>query len=76
MTDFWDADCAALEPQKVRAARRSVQRKMGTHGRREHGRSAVPSSALDAFSLLEKVGSDVEREFRVDEKRRGRWLNL
>ena len=40
------------------------------------GRSAVPSSAFDVLSLLEKVGSDAEREFGVDEKRRGRWLNL
>jgi hypothetical protein len=40
------------------------------------GRSAVPSSALDALSLLEKVGSDAEKEFGVNEKRRGRWLNL
>jgi hypothetical protein len=28
----------------------------------ELGRSAVPSSALNALSLLEKVGSDTKRE--------------
>jgi hypothetical protein len=43
---------------------------------RDLGRSAVPSSTLDALGCWEKVGSDVEREFRVDEKWPGRWLNL
>jgi hypothetical protein len=42
VADFWDADCAAVEPQKARAARRSVQREVGSHGRRELGEVSRP----------------------------------
>ena len=46
VADFWDADCAAVEPQKARAQfkERWVLMVAGNLGR-----SAVPSSALDTL---------------------------
>jgi hypothetical protein len=50
VTDFWDTDCAAVEPQKAWAARTlSFKERWVLMVARNLGRSAVPSSALDAL---------------------------